>query len=427
MLKVLSVRKTSAEKIVVRNVIELWANQYPEVIRWLTFLQRKKQAAYYFYRFCQWAQKTPPELLALKEKDSSVSPPPNIVEKLLDDFCGQDISGFTNSQKYNSAISVKSFFKHSYRDLARASGVVTLEKVKAYNPLSKEILRRLFNRALNPRDRALIPFATSTGIAKETLSMLTWANLEQNWENKDLPCINIGSEMLKGHGRGKYKGVRQITFLTPEAKRELINYKEWIEQKLGRKLAPQDHIWRQTCKPFEPVTYEAFGNIITVLSNNARVDFSWHDARRWINTNLEQIGISSNWARKIRGRKVRGEEAPYSQPAIDQLREKFREAIPLLEFTTERPQVPKEVQERLAQMEEEQKALKRQYGLMREKRHIKVPKEMEADEPEKCSDDKHCDSEENFKQIAETELLEYLKTGWKITHNLANGQVIIQR
>jgi hypothetical protein len=84
---------------------------------------------------------------------------------------------------------------------------------------------------------------TSTCIAKETLSNLTWGHLEENWESKELPCINIGSELLKGHNKGTYRGVRQITFLTLEAKRELINYKEWIEQKLGRKLTSQDHIW----------------------------------------------------------------------------------------------------------------------------------------------------------------------------------------
>jgi hypothetical protein len=418
------------EKIVVRNVIELWANQYSDVTRWLTFLQRKKQAAYHFYRFCKWAQKTPPELLALKEKDSSVSPPPNIVEKLLDDFCGRDISGFTNAQKYNSAISVKSFFKHSYRDLAKASGVVTLEKVKPYNKLSKEILRRLWNRALNPRDRALIPFTTSTGIAKETLSMLTWGHLEENWETKDLPCINIGSELLKGHGHGKYKGVRQITFLTPEAKRELINYKEWIEEKLGRKLTPQDHIWRQTCKPYEPVTYEAFGNIITVLSNNAGVDFSWHDARRWVNTALEQIGISPNWARKIRGRKVKGEESPYSQPNIEQLRAKFREAVPLLEFTYEDTGLEQRVQRQEAITEIQSKLVSgepltegdrdkiKRFNIQVRSKSTATRKQHEKE----CEDGTHCQQ-----IVSEENLARYLSEGWKVVATLPSGKIVVDR
>jgi hypothetical protein len=52
---------------------------------------------------------------------------------------------------------------------------------------------------------------------------------------------------------------------------------------------------------------------------------------------------------------VRGEESPYSQPAIDQLRAKFREAVPLLEFTTETPTVSKETlrEEVIKALEEE--------------------------------------------------------------------------
>jgi hypothetical protein len=414
--------KKMEKKIVVRNAIELWANQYSEVIRWLTFLQRKDQAAYHFYRFCKWAQKTPPELLALKEQDAKVSPPPNIVEKLLDDFCGQEIPGFTNAQKYNSAISVKSFFKHSYRDLAKASGVVTLEKVRPYNKLSKEVLRRLWNHALNPRDRALIPFVTSTGIAKETLSTVTWGHLEENWESKDLPAINIGSELLKGHGRGKYKGVRQITFLTHEAKRELLTYKEWIEQKLGRKLTPQDNIWRQTCRPYGPVNYEGFGNVVRVLSHNAGVKFSLHDARRWINTALEQIGISSNWARKIRGRKVKGEEAPYSQPAIEQLREKFQEAVPLLEFTSEESKI---LEDRVKELEEFKAGLSP--AQIEKGRHLGIIKRKEAGKPEElenCENGTHCGSQ---KMVAEENLAGFLTENWKVIASLPSGKIVIEQ
>ena len=393
-------------------------------------MQRKKQAAYCFYRFCKWSQKTPSELLALKERDSSESPAPNFVEKLLDDFCGQDIPGFTNSQKYNTAIAVKSFFKHSYRDLAKASGVVTLEKVRPYNALTKDVLRKLWNRALNPRDRALIPFTTSTGIAKETLSMITWGHLEENWETKDLPCINIGSELLKGHGRGKYKGVRQITFLTPEAKRELINYKEWIEEKLGRKLGLDDKIWSTTCKPFKPVPYMTFGNIITVLSNNAGVKFSWHDARRWVNTALEQIGISPNWARKIRGRKVKGEEAPYSQPAIEQLRAKFREAVLFLEFTTEASATledrVKDLEKLTASLTPEQAATIAKLGIqLRQSEKLTEEKKKRLAKDSRCKDGKNCNEE--FKQISEADLLQHLKDGWQIVKEIANGEVIVRR
>lgn len=403
-------------KITRTNVIDLWANEYAEVKLWLNHLQKKEASALFLYRFCQWAHKTPPELIALKEKDATVSPSPNAVEKLLDDFCGRDLEDFTNAEKYNTAIQVKSFFKWSYRSLEKASGIVNWEKVKPYNALNKEGLRKLWNLALNPRDRALIPFVTSTGIAKETLSALTWGHLEPDWETKDLPCINIGSEFLKGHGRGKYQNVRQITFLTPEAKRDLIVYRDWIQEKIGRNFTPQDHIWLSTYKPYEPLSYQMFGNQINILSHKAKVPFSLHDGRRWVNTALEQIGISTNWAKKIRGRKVRGEDAPYSQPQIEQLRAKFREAVSLLEFTSE---VQAGVDQRLKDLE----AFKTSLSPEQKEAAARAGYRFKRRKPlEECRDGDHCQ-----KMVSEEELPAYLGQGWRAGVVLPSGKIVVER
>lgn len=422
------------EKITKRNVLRVWANQYPEVSRWLSHLQRKDQSALEFYWFCEWAHKTPPELLALKEKDATISPPPNTVEKLLDDFCGDSNAAFKNNAKYSTEIAVKSFFKWSYRSLEKAAGIVNWEKVKPYNALNKEGLRKLYNTALNPRDRALIPFVTCTGIAKETLMNLTWGHLEPDWESKELPCINIGPELLKGHGKGRYKGTRQITFLTPEAKAALIFYKSYMEDKLGRKLTHEDHIWLKTFKPYSPLKYGILGQLIVDLSHRAKIPFSLHDGRRWINTALESIAISPNWARKVRGRKVKGEEAPYSQPAIEQLRAKYREAVAGLEFTNERVNV--QVEDRLKALEDFKKGLtpeqletaKRagyQFRKAKDTERTKAELEKELAKEKDCEDGEHCG--ESFKQIAESELLQSLKEGWAIAYKLTDGQVIVKR
>jgi hypothetical protein len=201
--------------------------------------------------------------------------------------------------------------------------------------------------------------------------------------------------------------------LTGEAKRDLLNYKEWLERKLGRKLRPEDHMWLETCKPYRPLGYDSFGNLIVILSRNAGVPFSWHDARRWVNTALEQIGISQNWARKIRGRKVKGEESPYSQPAVEQLREKYREAVVLLEFTTERPIVPKEVQERMAQLEAEQRELRQKYRFRR--------KASKPEEVEKCENG-HCQ-----KIVCEENLASFLSDGWKVSAVLPSGSIVVDK
>ena len=356
-----------------------------------------------------------PQLLALKDDPRS-----RAAEELLDTFVADEASGLPNSVKFNMLIAAKSFYKHNYRDLARACGAMTLDKVKPYNKPSKENLRKLWNWAVNPRDKALLTFVCSTAIAKETLTKLQWSHIEEGWEKADLPCIVVPSKLLKGHGVDKYKGVMQITFLTPEAKRDLLTYKEWMEQKIKRPLTAEDNIFLDTCRPYDPIAWSRLGDLIWRLSKASGIPFSLHDARRYVNTAMEEIRINPNWARKIRGRKVRGEEAPYSRPAIEQLREKFREAVPLLEFTTERSKValPKEVVDKLAELERDQKELKAKYGIMFRKA-VSEPKRQQ----EKCEDGKHCGEE--FKQVGANELLQHLKDGWEIKHDLPNGEVIV--
>jgi hypothetical protein len=397
------------------EVIAKWASNYPEVVRWLAKLQEKETSAQNLSRFCAWAKMTPPQLLALKDDPRS-----RAAEELLDTFVADENSGFPNSVKFNLLSSAKSFYKHSYRDLSRACGAMTLDKVKPYNKPSKENLRKLWNWAVNPRDKSLLTFVCSTAIAKETLTKLQWGHIEEGWEKADLPAVVIPSKLLKGHGIGKYKGVMQITFLTPEAKRDLMTYKEWMEQKIGRKLTVEDNIFLDTCRPYDPIAWSRLGDLIWRLSKASGIPFSLHDARRYVNTAMEEIRISPNWARKIRGRKVRGEESPYSQPAIQQLREKFREAVQLLEFTVDRKAgVPKEVQERLAALEAEQREIREKYMYRKDVSEPKPKKET------KCDDGKHCGEE--FRQVNEAELLRYLQEGWEIKHDLPNGVVIIYK
>ncbi len=128
--------------------------------------------------------------------------------------------------------------------------------------------------------------------------------------------------------------------------------------------------------------------------------------------------------RKIRVRKLKGEESPYSHPAISQLREKLREAVPLLEFTSD---TPKGVDERLKALEAfktsltpEQQEQARRGGLMFHK-DVSEPKHRKGE----CKDGKHF--AEEFKQVKEGALLRYLQEGWEIKHELPNGEVIIYK
>jgi hypothetical protein len=116
---------------------------------------------------------------------------------------------------------------------------------------------------------------------------------------------------LKGHGKGKYRD-----YMT---KHGVL----WNEDM---------PVFLSIEQPHEPLKYQAVGNAILRISKSARVGFGAHDGRRIVETALENVGTPRNWIQKIKGRKVRGEDSPYSKPAIEQLRKKYREALPELEF-----------------------------------------------------------------------------------------------
>jgi hypothetical protein len=402
-----------------RTVIEQWAVNYPKVMTWLSKLQKKGQAAWFLWLYCTGVNRTPDNLLALKEDPRSRE-----AEYLLDKFVSDNPLSLPNSLMVNASIATKSFYRHNYSALASASGTVAFIKLKPYRRHSKEELLKIYRSAQNPRDRSLVTFAFSTAIAAETLTKVQWKHLEPHWETRETPYIGLPSSIIKGHGIGKYAGVEQHTFLTPEAKRDLIEYKDWLERIKGLHITPEDYVFVELHPPYKSMAMSTLSKVPTQLSKRSGVGFSWHDARRYVETALEEIRIHPNWARKIRGRKVRGEEAPYSRPAVEQLRSKYLEAVPLLEFT--QPTQLIELQKRQEAIEQivdglsvEQKELMRRHGLsLKSLTQSRRPKK-----PETMTNGGDC----AFKEIGETELLSHLQAGWTVAHKLSDGQIIVKR
>ena len=397
-----------------------WAEQYPSVRIWLSKIQRKKESAWHLWLYCKLMGTDPTKLLALKDDPKSRD-----AEYMLDNFVAEEKSGLTGSVKVKVVIAVKSYFKWNYRELARASGQITFVKQKPYRKHSKEELMKIYRATQNPRDRALITFTWSTAIARESLQKIQWLHLEKGWEGQEIPHIGLPDVLLKGHGRGKYKGVEQHTFLTLEAKRDLLDYKDYMERVKGVKITPETNIWLNVCEPFDPLGYSTFSKIAVDLGERSGVPFGWHDARRYVETALEETKINPNWARKIRGRKVKGEEAPYSRPAIVQLRAAFKEAIPLLQFTQptelmelkKRQEIVEEIQSKILSGEsltDDDRANIKRYSIrLREKARRSS---------EDCPNGQNC---QQFLQISENDLLQHLKDGWTLLHKLTNGDVIV--
>ena len=416
------IRRYVRKRVITEREVMAWAEKHPLVKNWLAKVQQPEHRGYLFAMFCDWSGLSPEELYALKDDPKSLE-----AEYLLDKFVADEEAPFTKSVKWGIIQAVKSFFSHNYRDLAKKSGKIIVPRKRPERKPTKEELVKLWKACYTPRDRALIIFVNSTAIAKETLDLLQWKEFEKGWENQEIPCIVIPAEKLKGHGIGKWQGVKQITFLTPEAKEALTEYREWIQEKMGRELTDEDYVWLSTYEPYEPITHSGLGMLIWKLAKRAGVKFSWHDARRYVETALEEAKINPNWARKIRGRKVRGEEAPYSQPAIEQLRVAFRETVPNLQFlaTSAEPTVTREeIRAEIADMmpPEYWERLAAKYGKPVEE--IKRMWRSKKWKPKETQPNGGCADCQRI--VSEAELPNLLAQGWRVSAVLPSGKIVVE-
>jgi hypothetical protein len=90
----------------------------------------------------------------------------------------------------------------------------------------------------------------------------------------------------------------------------------------------------------------------------------------------------------------------------------------LLEFTSETPVLPKDVQEKLAALEAEQIELKRKYGIFRERE--RKPKRKTEHDGDDCNDGKHCQ-----RIVSEDDLSELLAYGWVFIATLPSGKILV--
>jgi hypothetical protein len=209
------------------TVLDQWALKFTSVKTWLSKQNGTKASrALHLWYFCDWAGKNPDELLRLKSSYGSLD-----AERLLDMFVAE--ADFPDSTRFKSSIAVRSFFRCNYKRLESEAGKMEYVVKKERRIPTREQRLRLYEACLNPRDRALFCVDACSGMALETLSQLKWHHFEEDWQSQEIPHIHLPSSIIKGHGRGKYRGVMQEAFLTPETKQMLKSYRQWMTRKYG--------------------------------------------------------------------------------------------------------------------------------------------------------------------------------------------------
>lgn len=306
-----------------------WCQQWPESQRWLKRYSTdssKRTASSSLYWFCTHYDTTPPQLLALTDAH---------IIRMLDDYA---LDASVKPYARRSHVSAtRAFFKANYRALPAIAGSTSFNPLrqKTLRTPTKETLFQFIKGARTPRDRALVAFMATTGIAEGSIQHLTLANLEPDWRGQPTPHVFIIPKVIHGKstikGAGRY-GQQQRTFLTPAAKQELMEYLRWRHDKFGTEETNDTILFASNINDTKPLREAGVAEAFRRISKRSGITFSPHDMRRFFQTALEGANIHPNRCRKMRGRSVKGEENPYSQANIAQLREDYYKALPNLEF-----------------------------------------------------------------------------------------------
>lgn len=312
------------QRVINRKEREDFVAAHPDVELWLEGLAEATKGNYVraMIIYTEFHDMQPHELLAVKENGGTKA------ERLLDTFIMKS-KDFGDAKKKIIVTAVHSFYKNHYLDLASRSGYSKVTYVAANDqkcPTQEELRENLLDAHV--RNRAVVNVISSGGFRVGTARQLTWGDFAElwAWDGQTPIYVCIDSKRLKGKG---YQGtVEQHTFMTKHACEVLLRYAEWYRSK--RDLTDESPLFvsrggTQHAKPFTAMSNGGLWRAVTYLG-----PFGPHDLRRFAQTGLETARVNPNWIKKMQGKKLRGEDNPYSKPKIEEMRKAFRLAEPHL-------------------------------------------------------------------------------------------------
>ncbi len=319
------------------NEIQDWILSFNSGMAWFNKLAANSTKDTYlprFKKYCDWAKRDPDQLIDLKvEGLKAINTPKEFgAENLLETFL--TTSKDKPSIKLAIRTAVLSFYKANRRPLIEIVDITTPESKKRCPKLSD--IEDLDNAFPFLRDKAIVWFVASAPFRVETLTKLRWDDLKPTGD-EDVPFyIMIEAERLKGSGRGKYKGMRQVAFLHSLAARKLEAYKKELQEKgyAFKEDSPVFVPYRQKRRLRRMTTANIEKNFIK-SSFRAWHDlegksFSPHDFRSFVQTAMENAGVNPNMIAVMLGHKPKGIDFHYSEHDVQDLMQKFKAALPYL-------------------------------------------------------------------------------------------------
>ena len=316
-----------------REEVAAFFEENPSLKTWLGGLSDETSRRYVraLIRYTKYHGMTPQELLELKENGGTKA------ERALDDYIAL-AEGMTEAVKRGAVTAIHSFYKHNYLDLAARSGYskVRYVKVNAYRCPTQEEARGLTLNA-HIREDTIVNVISSGGFRVATAAKLVWGDFKElwTWDGSKPVYVFVESKRLKGLGYNSE--VEQHCFMTRHACEALLRYAEWYRKRRDLDDDSPLFITRSANKFSGAFTRLFKAGIWKALM--AIGDFGPHDLRRFNQTQLEAARVNPNWIKKMQGKKLSGEDNPYSRPKIEQMRDMFKIAEPFLTLAPPRERI----------------------------------------------------------------------------------------
>ncbi len=321
----------------------LWYGKLVSDVTKRIYLKRLKD-------YCDAVEKNPDELIQLKvEGLQNIGTAKEFqAETLLETFLAT--VDLTNDMKVSLKTAVMSFYAKNRRRLEPdVAENVERGEPKKRCPKTEDIVE-LENAMTCQRDKAILWFIASTAIRVGTIPKLKWKDLKPI-KDREIPYyLKIEGARLKGGGVGKYKGVKQVSFVHGLAVKKLKNYRLEAKRR-GYTLTKDSPLfisyWRKgKTVPFSPYTIEGmFADAsLNAWHNLDAKRFSPHDFRNFVQSALENAGVNVNIIKPLLAHKPKGVDFHYSVHEIMDFMEKYRTALPYL--------LPQSVEKLKAEVEE---------------------------------------------------------------------------
>ncbi len=353
-----------------------WILTFSSGKKWADTLRSEATKEIYFTRikqYCDAVGKNPDELLEYKIdglKNITTSKEWQ-AEELLNNYLYN--SGLTEPVKVAVLTAVKSFYKANWRELNSnvGSNISTPESVQR-TPKMQDMLD-LDAAMMYQRDRAILWTLESTAFRVGTLTRLLWKDLQPTGDPEVPYMILMESARLKGAGKGRYKGVKQVSFIHAYAAAKLEKYKQELKER--------DITINENMPVFVTYTHNMYAlkgdplkslmNLFIVASLMAWRDlnakrFSAHDMRDILQSALENARVNPNIVSILLAHKVKGVDKHYSSHDFNEFKEAFKSALPwLLPQTVEK--VKAESDKAIAEQHVELEKLQAKYQKSEEK------------------------------------------------------------